>query len=179
MKKLNARERLFIKHYLVLRNATQAAIKAGYSQKTAAVKASQLLSKVNISEAIEAGIQGLEKKLDITAERIAEELAKIGFSDMRRIAKWGHNSVEFIPFDSLDDASAAAISEISESTTEYGQNLKVRLHDKTKALELLGKWRKMFTDKHEHTGPDGKPLVTSFVELVKLAESHKKKEGKK
>ena len=72
----------FVHEYLVDVNATQAAIRAGYSKKTAQEQSSRLLSNVMVSEAIAKGMQALAEKTGVTAEKVIAELALIGFSNM-------------------------------------------------------------------------------------------------
>ena len=76
---LNARQRIFVKEYLKDRNATQAAIRAGYSKKTAGSIGDENLKKPEIKKAVEEGIAKLEKKLDISAERILGRIAEFAF----------------------------------------------------------------------------------------------------
>jgi phage terminase small subunit len=143
---------IFCQEYLVDMNATQAAIRAGYSKKTAQAQSSRLLSKVIIGNRIKELLEAKTSKLDLSAERILTELARIAYADMRTVARWTHSGVEFIPSDQLTDDAAATVREISEETNQHGGSLKVKQHDKVKALELLGKYRKLFTEKVEHTG---------------------------
>lgn len=77
---LNARQKLFVSHYLVHKNATQAAIDAGYSADTAQEHGSRLLSNVIIKDEIQKGLDPIMKKNEITAERVLDELASMAFS---------------------------------------------------------------------------------------------------
>jgi phage terminase small subunit len=80
-KTLPPRQAIFVAEYLVDLNATQAAIRAGYSAKTAEVQASRLLSNVKVAASIAARRADISKKLEITVERVVLEYAKIGFAD--------------------------------------------------------------------------------------------------
>lgn len=181
--RLTDKQQRFADEYLVDLNATQAAIRAGYSQKTAAAIGAENLTKPEIADVISARQSEIASKLEITQERIASELAKIGFSDIRKVAKWFSqtnvaqvddiqgevddgtvrfavaNQVEMISSDEIDDDTAAAISEVS--MTDKG-SLKVKLHDKRAALVDLGKHLGMFKEQVEHSGS-----VT--VELVRFS----------
>ncbi len=79
---LTDKQTRFVQEYLVDVNATQAAIRAGYSKKTAQEQSSRLLSNVMVSEAIAKGMQALAEKTGVTAEKVIAELALIGFSNM-------------------------------------------------------------------------------------------------
>jgi phage terminase small subunit len=80
-RKLNDRQKLFCHEYLVDRNATQAAIRAGYSQKTAGSQAHDLLKKPEIREFIDGRLNKIAAKAEISVERITEELARILLAD--------------------------------------------------------------------------------------------------
>lgn len=188
MSKLTAKERRFIDEYLIDLNATQAAARAGYSKRTAEQQGYQLLRRPRVAEAITAQQRKIATKLEVTQERVVAELAKIGFSDIRKAVTWrtcereianeedlepqGHggslkrsramsvNLVELLSSDDLDDDTAAAISEISQ--TDKG-GLKVKFHDKRAALVDLAKYLGMFKDEVKLVGD-----IT--VEVVKFAD---------
>ena len=90
---LNDRQRRFAAEYVADCNATQAAIRAGYSKKTANEQGCRLLANVNIQAEIEKRLQKPLKKLEVTQERIVAELARIAFSDIKDVAKWGKSGV--------------------------------------------------------------------------------------
>lgn len=78
---LTPKQQRFVEEYLVDLNATQAAIRAGYSEKNAGKIGPELLGKTGVSAAIQAAKRRLSERTEITAERILLELAKIGFAD--------------------------------------------------------------------------------------------------
>src|SRR5689334_8252324 len=80
---LTAREAAFVAAYTATRNATKSAATAGYSAKTAHVMGSKLLRKPRVSEAIRAALERITKKFEISAERTLQEMAAIGYSDIR------------------------------------------------------------------------------------------------
>lgn len=156
--KLTQKELLFVKAYLADPNATQAAIAAGYSEKTARSIGYEKLTKPHIKEAIEFGFKKITEGFDVSAERIIQELARIAFVNMKDLATWTESGVHFKPSDSISEDAAAAIVEVSETVTQHGGTLRIKQHDKVRALELLGKYRKLFAERVEHSGPDGKPI---------------------
>ena len=79
---LNERRKLFIKEYLIDQNATEAAKRAGYSEKTAYSQGHDLLKNPEIKEATQAALNKTHDKLDISIERIQKELAGMAFQDM-------------------------------------------------------------------------------------------------
>ncbi len=165
--------------YLVDMNATQAAIRAGYSQKTAQAIATENLAKPLINAVLKKELDKRAKKLQITQEMVLAELAKIGFADIRKAVTWGKTELRVVdpgddespertaPYhgltlkasDEIDDDTAAAISEVSEGR----DGLKVKFHDKAQALLNIGRHLGMFRDKTELTGPDGGPLEFTQV----------------
>ncbi len=138
--KLTPKQRMFVKEYLVDLNATQAAIRAGYSANRASEIGYQLLQKTTVQEAIQESMKKREKRIEVTQEMIIEQLAKIGFADIKKFVKVKGNQVFIEDFDKVD---GTILSEVSE--TQNG--IKIKLNDKMKALELLGRHFGMFNDK--------------------------------
>lgn len=168
-KKLTLKEQLFVKHYVKTRNATESAKLAGYSEDTAGVIGSENLKKPYIQDAVNKQIRMIEEKVDISTEMIISELKKVAMANITEIASWKDGSVSFTPSEDLDEDATASIQEVSSQATEFGQNMKVKLYDKIRALELLGKHLKMFSEKVEVSGPDGKPIeIQSFVDIIKM-----------
>jgi phage terminase small subunit len=159
-KRLTPKQAAFVAEYLIDLNATQAAIRAGYSQKTAAAIGAENLTKPHIATAIQAAMDERAERTQITADRVLQEIARIGFGDIRRVLSWGRESVHFIPSDELSDDDAATVAEVQAKrtiyTTEDGSEekieLKMKTHDKLGALRDLGRHLKLFTDKVEHEG---------------------------
>lgn len=172
---LTPKQQLFIQEYMIDLNATQAAIRAGYSAKTAHSIGVENLGKPEISSALQEAMDERAARTNITQDRVLRELARIGFADMRKLLRWTGNRtvmdleaaeesgeveirhtnmVMLYDSDELDADTAAAISEISQ--TKEGA-LKVKLHDKQAALVNIGKHLGMFTEKvqvdakHAHT----------------------------
>lgn len=172
---LTAKQAQFVAEYMIDLNATQAAIRAGYSARTADKIGPELLGKTSISEAISKAQKAREARTGITADRVLAELAKIGFADMRRAVRWGEgivvrnefgtaevvNDVALIGSEELDDDTAAAISEISQTA----QGIKIKFHDKRAALIDIGRHIGMFRDKLELAGKDGEPLQQTIIIL--------------
>lgn len=167
--KLTPKQQLFVKEYMIDLNATQAAIRAGYSAKTADRIGPELLGKTCVSEAIQKQMEKREKKTDITAERVLKELAKIAFSDLNQFVEVDEDGkIKVKPSIEVD---GTVLSEISESVTQNGRTKKVKLHDKMKALELIGRHLAMFTDKQEikidRNEEDQQQAVNQLKEMLK------------
>lgn len=136
---LTHKQALFVKEYLVDLNATQAAIRAGYSESTARIIGAQNLSKLNIQSAIQKAMQERGNKTEITAERVLLEAARLAFYDIRKLCN-ADGSPKNIH--ELDDDTAAAIVgiDIVESGGEEPQiTKKFKLADKNNAIERLFK----------------------------------------
>lgn len=143
MPKLTDRQKEFVRQYLVDLNATKAAIRAGYSAKTASRIGPQLLGKPCVREAIEKAQAKRAQRVEVTADRVVAELAKIAFSDPRDLMEWGPDGVVLRPSAELSGDQAASVAEVAENNA----GLRLKKHDKVKALELLGRHIGMFTDK--------------------------------
>lgn len=164
MSGLTPKQRLFVAEYLVDLNATQAAIRAGYAEKSARITASKMLTKANIQAAISEAFDKRIKRTEVTADRVVEELARLGFSDMRQFTKWGPGGVVLSRSEELDEDAARCVAEVSQTVSDTGGSIKFKLHDKKGSLELLGKHLKLFTERIEHSGSDGDPIEVVWMD---------------
>ncbi len=167
------------------------AIRAGFSEKNASEIAYQLLQKTPVKEALQKDMDERLRKIGVHAERTLEEVARIGFSDIRKL--FNDDGSHKLPSE-WDDDEAAAIAGVEvleefsgrgEDRTLVGFTKKVRLFDKIKALELLSKHLGIIGNGKHHdedgdeTGETGRVLTTlelsaKIVYLVKLAAERKK-----
>jgi phage terminase small subunit len=144
VRKLTLKQLRFVEEYLVDLNATQAAIRAGYSPRTAYAAGQRQLKKVDAE--IGAALAERSARTGVTADRVVRELARIAFADPRAVFVWGPGGVTLRASEELSGDDAAAVAEVSETRSETGGSIKAKLCDKVKALELLGKHLGMFTD---------------------------------
>jgi phage terminase small subunit len=145
---LSGRQAKFIEEYRIDGNGTQAAIRAGYSPKTAGQTAFELLRNPKIVAALRERDIGRFQTHEVTADRVLKELARVAFSDPRKLFKL---SGELKPIHELDDDEAAMISQIDivnlkDVNGERQTVTRVRLWDKNSGLEKLGKHLKLFHD---------------------------------
>lgn len=186
---LNARQLRFVDEYLIDLNATQAAIRSGYSKKTAAQIGEENLRKPEISAAVQKAQAERSQRTQITQDAVLQELAKIGFSDIRKVVQWGptelrvvldkdggdsgktapYHGVRLINVEDIDDDTAAAISEVSHGK----DGLKVKLHDKKGALVDIGRHLGMFKDRVEHTGKNGGPIEVASLSKDEYKQARK------
>lgn len=146
-KVLSEKQAAFVQEYLIDLNATQAAIRAGFSEKSAARYAVELLNKTHVAEAIRLAMQERNQRVEISQDRILEELACIAFGDLRDIVTWSESGVKLKSSAELTPEQAAAIAEVAETVTKEGGSKRIKRHDKVKALELLMRHKGMLNDK--------------------------------
>lgn len=145
MAKLTEKQKRFVQEYLVDLNATAAAKRAGYSEKSASRIAVELLNKTQVSAEIQKQQAKRQKRVEITQEKVLEELAAIAFANGTDFATINRNGlVRLVPTDDLPEDKKKAVASIKEG--QYGTEVKV--HDKVKALELLAKHLGMFDSKN-------------------------------
>ena len=146
-------------------NATQAAIRAGYSKKRADQIGFENLRKPDIQAAIGKARKVQTKRTLITADRVLQELALPAFLDPAGFFDANGNLLEIHEMQEETRHVIAAI-DVDQKTTEDGNTCttkKIKISDKLKALELLGRHFKLFTDKTELSGTDGKPIEQKWV----------------
>jgi phage terminase small subunit len=168
MPALSEKQKRFVSEYLIDLNATQAAIRAGYSKKTATVQASRLLTNAKVQEELSKQQTKVAERLEITKDRIVDELAKIGFANMLDYMRAGLDGDPYLDFSGLTRDQAAALSEVTVEDFRDGRGedardvrrVKFKLHDKKGALVDLAKMLGFVVEKHEHTGKDGAPIQT-------------------
>lgn len=132
--KLTPKQTMFIKEYLVDLNATQAAIRAGYSVRTAKAIGQENLTKPDVQSALQKEMDKRSEKVELTADDVLRDIKEIKARCMQAVPVLDRNG---------------------NPTGEY----KFDATNALKACELEGKHLKLFTDKHEVTGKDGAPLV--------------------
>jgi len=161
---LTRKQALFVQEYLIDLNATQAAIRAGYSEYSAPIIGYENLTKPKIMAAIDEAMKERAERTRVTQDKIIKELAKIAFSNMRSFVKWGPGRVELLDSRYLSEEDAACVSEISMTETSAGATVRFKLHDKKAAIELLGKHLGMFSDtvRNVHVGEGGGPVEHKF-----------------
>ncbi len=160
--RLPPKRQRFVDEYVIDFNGTQAAIRAGYSKKTADRQAEQLLRILEVKQAVEAKAAKIAERNKVKADDVLQELRRLGFSDITNILTWKNNTITLRNASKLQPEVTACISEISQTGTANGRNIKIKLHSKTTALEMLGRYLALFTDKHEVTGKGGEPIKISY-----------------
>lgn len=151
MARLTAKQKRFIEEYLIDLNATQAAIRAGYSPHTAKEIGSENLSKPHIRTHVERELAERSKRTGINQDRVIRELARIAFVNPTEVV----NTQEATLKDNAKEDDTAAIASVKVKIVDgdfSSIEREIRFADKLKALEMLGKHMGMFTDKLHLSG---------------------------
>lgn len=181
---LTVKQSKFIDEYLVDLNATQAALRAGYSEKTADRIGHENLKKLEIAQELKKRLDEQQKRTQITADRVLQEYARIAFLDPR---KFFNEDGSPKPITELDEDTAAALAgfdvmEIYEGTGDtkrfVGYLKKFKPVDKKGALDSLARHLGLFIDKKEITGKDGGPIVFQTWADMVLGDDDEESEGK-
>lgn len=147
MANLTPKQQRFVEEYLIDLNATQAAIRAGYSKKTAAVIGAENLIKPNIQKAVEEAQNKRAERTEITQDYVLSNIQKVIERCMQQEAVQARDGSPLLV--QGPDGDLACLFEFKENGA-------------LKGLELLGKHLGLFKDKIEHTGKDGGPIDLSL-----------------
>lgn len=163
---LTPKQKLFVDEYLIDLNATQAAIRAGYSPNNADKIGSELLGKTRVSDAISKAMAERSRRTGINQDRILMELAKIALVNPANVVDFDEATI----LDSAlpEDLAAVASVKVKRFPTKEGEGIEreIKFYDKTKALDLAGRHLGMFKDKLEVSGT----LETERTKLDDLIE---------
>ncbi len=166
--KLTPRQATFVSEYLVDMNATQAAIRAGYSQKTAGQIGDETLKNPKIAAAIAKARADRSARTEITADRVLKELARVAFFDVRKAFNPDGTMKRL---DELDDDTAAAIAGIDLAEIRDGEGTpigvlkKIKVADKLVALDKLARHLGLLVDKVKVSGDAENPLLMLIMKI--------------
>jgi phage terminase small subunit len=143
---LNDRQELFCQEYLVDLNGSAAAVRAGYSEKGSRVAASKLMDRLEVRQRIQELMNERTERVQVTADEVLQELLAIAKVDINAI--FGPSG-ELLPISEIPEATRRAIASVDvykdfTEGVEIGETKKIKLWDKLRALELLGKHLKLF-----------------------------------
>lgn len=149
---LTRKQKAFVDEYLIDLNATQAAIRAGYSPDTAKDIGCENLAKPNIKAHIDKAMAERSRRTGVNADRVVMELAKIAFVNATDV--FDPATAKLIPGVNADDTAAIQSVKVKHTETANGSGVEreIKLADKLKALELIGRHLGMFKDRVELSG---------------------------
>lgn len=145
MAKLTAKQQRFCDEYLIDLNATQAAIRAGYSAKTADQQGSRMLTNVKVQQEIAERMAERSKRTGINQDRVLQEIAKLALVNIDDVVDLETGRVR----ETATKEDLACIQSIKIKPTEFGTEREIKFYDKKGSLELAGKHLGMFKDKAE------------------------------
>lgn len=164
-RQLTPKQAKFCEEYLVDLNAKRAALRAGYSPKSAEEIGYQLLQKTPVQAKLEELRSKQQVRTGISADRALKEAARLAFFDIRKLCDASGNP---IPIQDLDDDTAAAIQGLELSTEKDGEGFttvrKYKVADKNAALERVFKHLGLFERDNDQTNPAS--AMTKLLELV-------------
>jgi len=168
---LTAKQERFVGEYLIDLNATQAAIRAGYSEKTAEQQGSRLLSNAKVRAAIMDAKQERSETTKIDAAWLLTRLADEATADLADIldeAGAVRPVAEWPPIWRQGLVAGLDVAETMVEGVKVGQTVKVKLSDRIKRIELIGKHVdvRAFSERLEHSGPNGGPIQTEELSPV-------------
>jgi len=147
-KKLTEKQKLFCKYYLISLNATDAAIKAGYSKKTARQIGTENLAKPYIEEYIQEQLVKRNEKLDFEAVDVVNEIKKIASSNATDFIEIIDGRIRVKSLESIDTTFISGAKEIFDKEGNF-LGLEVKFHDKQKSLDMLMRHFSQYKDKVE------------------------------
>jgi phage terminase small subunit len=147
-------QKRFVEEYLVDLNGKRAAIRAGYSSRSAEVQGSRLLRNDKVKKALESAMKARSRRTKVTADRVVAELAKIAFANM---CDYWSRSGETLDLSRIDQDRMAAVEEIAVDETINSSGVlyrrtRVKLRDKVGALASLARHLGMAADRHAVEG---------------------------
>ncbi len=162
---LTQKRKNFALEYLIDLCAKDAAIRAGYSPKTAKEIGYALLQDDRIQRIISTEIEKRKNRLDLTADRVLEEMAAVAFGSVTDILDWEGEEVKL---KSREDIPQHALASISEIRLREG-DLHLKMHSKIKALDMLGRYMDLWAGgkKIEVNIIDGKQLNEQLFDKLK------------
>ena len=161
MADLTDKQKRFCEEYMIDLNATQAAIRAGYSEDSAGSIGHENLKKPEIQEYVSKLQKKLSNKLEISRDRVLREYARLAFSDIRQF--YDENGRLLSPHELADDAAAALAGiEVYEEfgfdktgeKQHIGDTKKIKTYNKLQALQDLGKHLGVFEEDNKQRNPD-------------------------
>ena len=165
--KLKQRELAFVVNYCVTFKIQHSAIVAGFPPKGAHVQANRLLKKDTIQAAIREEMDDRMYDVRVNVNRVLHELAIVAFADYGDYIDFGDHGDVTLDLENMPEDASRAIQAIATKTIYSGSGkdrqairvvTRLKLHNKSHALERLGKYLQMFVEHRVDGGSDDRPL---------------------
>lgn len=154
----NAKHERFAQYLAKGVTATAAYVEAGYKEDRGA--ASRLSTNVNVQARVAELLTRSADRVEVTKARVLQELARIAFSDVKKMARWNESGASWKSSDEMSEDETRCIASIKQVMSDSGGTTELKLHNKEKALELIGKELGMFTGKEEPIPEDLRNMTT-------------------
>lgn len=179
---INPQRQRFVEEYLVDLNGTEAAIRAGYSRKSAKAQASQLLALPEVQAAVSAGQASRSERTKVTADVVLQHLDAARTADLADLYDDDGNLKPIKDWPLIWRQGLVAGLEVEElfegrgeDREHIGRLRKVKLADRTKIIELVGKHVgvQAFRDQVGLSDPNGEPLKIETIRRVIVDPKHR------
>ena len=182
LEKLSPRYQAFVDNYVISKNGSDAARKAGFSENGAHVTGIRLLRIPTIKAEIDRRLAADAEKLEITRERVLREMARIAFADMGHYMKVGPDGQPVLDFSGLTAEQTAALQEVTVEEFSDGRSdkrevrrVKFKLADKSKNLENLARHLNLFDDDNKGKAGPANMIAILLSEIDAQARGERSK----
>jgi phage terminase small subunit len=165
-KELTEKQAAFVDEYLVDLNASAAAVRAGFSVKSADKISSELMGKTRVAAAIRKSLDKRSARVEVTQDQVIRELAILAFSSIENYELRDEllRLVDGAPSTAMRAISSVTVEHIPQQDGEDRIKVKYTLWSKPEALKLLAQHLGMLIDKHQlEAGPSLLDLLISNV----------------
>ena len=164
--KLTPRQKLFVNEYILDMNGSRAYKAAKYrvlSDESALASASRMLRNVKVQAAIHDLLKTKFSKFEITSDRVLREITKVAFSSIWDYLKRHADGSFSVDLSATSRDQAAALQDVSVTGSEDGKTFRVKMHSKLNALEMLGRYLKLFSDTTPAVSAEGNALLADAL----------------
>jgi phage terminase small subunit len=151
MPDLSARRQRFIAEYLLDHNGAAAAVRAGYSVRSAKVRASRLLADPDVKRELEAALAAQQERLRLKADDVLRELQRVGFVDPAELDPDGELGLQDLPEDARRAIASVKVRTETDRDGKVTVTREFRFWSKNEALVALGRHLRLFVDQLEAT----------------------------
>lgn len=173
---LTRRQEAFVNEYLIDLNGTKAAIRAGYAPGSAGVEANRLLKQPDIAAAVGSSIAQRAVRTEMDQDRVIDELGHLAFSNVNHF-EIDDDTGDLVLRDGAPCGALAAVQSVRHRKRVHVEkngavvtthDSDIRLWNKVAALHLLGRHVGLFSERMEHSGPNGAPIerVTKIERVI-------------